>query len=49
MDAKPVYAPPPVIEPGHTFGTVTEQIAGDRPDAAPSVQLVLRPRSSASC
>jgi hypothetical protein len=28
MDAKPVYAPPPVIEPGHTFNTVTEQIAG---------------------
>jgi molybdopterin-containing oxidoreductase family membrane subunit len=28
MDVKPVYAPPPVIEPGHTFTTVTEQIAG---------------------
>ena len=28
MDPKPVYAPPPVIEPGHTFNTVTEQIAG---------------------
>jgi Ni/Fe-hydrogenase subunit HybB-like protein len=28
MDVKPVYAPPPVIEPGHTFATVTEQIAG---------------------
>ena len=28
MAAKPVYAPPPVIEPGHTFNTVTEQIAG---------------------
>src|SRR5215208_4813242 len=27
MDVKPVYAPPPVIEPGHTFATVTEQIA----------------------
>src|SRR6187431_115034 len=27
MDAHPVYAPPPVIEPGHTFGTVTEKIA----------------------
>src|SRR5437868_13565621 len=24
---KPLYAPPPVIEPGHTFGTVTEKIA----------------------
>src|SRR5687768_1273505 len=28
MDVKPAYAPPPVIQPGHTFGTVTEQIAG---------------------
>src|SRR6187455_1825418 len=28
MKAEPVYAPPPVIEPGHTFQTVTEQIAG---------------------
>src|SRR5512132_2946398 len=28
MDTPPVYAPPPVIEPGHTFDTVTEQIAG---------------------
>src|SRR3954463_14402279 len=28
MDVQPVYAPPPVIEPGHTFSTVTEQIAG---------------------
>src|SRR6187200_2240190 len=27
MDVHPVYAPPPVIEPGHTFGTVTEKIA----------------------
>src|SRR6187551_1314383 len=27
MKAEPVYAPPPVIEPGHTFGTVTEKIA----------------------
>src|SRR5450756_694996 len=27
MDPKPVYAPPPVIEPGHTFATVTDQIA----------------------
>src|SRR4030095_5580365 len=27
MDAHPVYAPPPVIEPGHTFDTVTEKIA----------------------
>jgi Ni/Fe-hydrogenase subunit HybB-like protein len=27
MDTKPVYAPPPVIAPGHTLGTVTEQIA----------------------
>ena len=26
MDPKP-YAPPPVIEPGHTFTTVTDQIA----------------------
>src|SRR6476469_9536811 len=28
MKAETVYAPPPVIEPGHTFNTVTEQIAG---------------------
>src|SRR5512147_739339 len=28
MNSEPVYAPPPVIEPGHTFKTVTEQIAG---------------------
>src|SRR4029078_10272422 len=28
MDTHPVYAPPPVIEPGHTFKTVTEQISG---------------------
>src|SRR4026208_895086 len=28
MKAEPVYAPPPVIAPGHTFQTVTEQIAG---------------------
>ena len=35
MDAKPVYAPPPVIEPGHTFASVTDKISGDRPDAAP--------------
>ena len=28
MNAEPVYAPPPVIEPGHTFSSVTEQIAG---------------------
>src|SRR5690349_19279391 len=29
MDTQhPVYAPAPVIEPGHTFATVTEQIAG---------------------
>jgi len=28
MDVQPVYAPPPVIEPGHTFSSVTEQIAG---------------------
>ena len=27
MDSKPAYAPPPVIAPGHTFGTVTEQVA----------------------
>src|SRR5512139_2873434 len=27
MDPKPVYAPPPVIEPGHTFTTVTDQIS----------------------
>ena len=28
MDPKPaVYAPPPVIEPGHTFATVTDKIA----------------------
>ncbi len=27
MDPKPVYAPPPVIEPGHTFASVTDQIA----------------------
>jgi molybdopterin-containing oxidoreductase family membrane subunit len=27
MDSKSIYAPPPVIEPGHTFETVTEQIA----------------------
>ena len=27
MDPKPVYEPPPVIEPGHTFATVTDQIA----------------------
>ena len=24
MASPPVYAPPPVIEPGHTFSTVTE-------------------------
>src|SRR3954454_6409895 len=28
MKEELVYAPPPVIEPGHTFSTVTEQIAG---------------------
>src|SRR6476469_6196727 len=28
MKAETVYAPPPVIEPGHSFGTVTEQISG---------------------
>src|SRR5678815_4858566 len=28
MDTHPVDAPPPVSEPGHTFSTVTEQIAG---------------------
>ena len=28
MDPKPAtYAPPPVIEPGHTFTTVTDKIA----------------------
>jgi molybdopterin-containing oxidoreductase family membrane subunit len=27
MDPKPVYAPPPVIEPGHTFESVTEKIS----------------------
>src|SRR6185436_10377339 len=27
MDSTPVYAPPPVIEPGHTFSSVTEKIA----------------------
>jgi Ni/Fe-hydrogenase subunit HybB-like protein len=27
MDSKPAYAPPPVIAPGHTFGSVTEKIA----------------------
>jgi molybdopterin-containing oxidoreductase family membrane subunit len=27
MDAHPVYAPPPVIEPGHTFGTGHGEIA----------------------
>src|SRR3990167_7161824 len=27
MADEPVYAPPPVIAPGHTFATVTDQIA----------------------
>ncbi|MBK5297373.1 MAG: polysulfide reductase NrfD, partial [Vicinamibacteria bacterium] len=27
MASKPAYAPPPLIAPGHTFGTVTEQIS----------------------
>ena len=27
MAQEPVYAPPPVIAPGHTFGSVTDQIA----------------------
>ncbi len=27
MASNPIYAPPPVIEPGHTFESVTEQIA----------------------
>ena len=27
MDSKQAYVPPPVIAPGHTFGTVTEQVA----------------------
>jgi Ni/Fe-hydrogenase subunit HybB-like protein len=27
MDQKTAYAPPPVIAPGHTFGSVTDQIA----------------------
>jgi molybdopterin-containing oxidoreductase family membrane subunit len=35
---KPIYAPPPVIEPGHTFGTVTEKISS----------IVLNPRHPVS-
>ncbi len=27
MDPKPAYAPSPIIAPGHTFGSVTEQVA----------------------
>ena len=27
MDPKPAYAPVPIIAPGHTFGSVTEQVA----------------------
>ena len=42
------YNPPPVIEPGQTFASVTEQDHRDRPHAAPSVELVLRRCSSAS-
>ena len=52
MDSKTAAhypAPPPVIEPGHTFESVTEKISRIVLGAAPSRRLVHHRSASASC